>query len=321
MRKEFERYIKIMDLQLSPLPKNAPAFNMLETAWLIASAASDHEISTYHLEKAKKCIWAAECRVVSHEGHSFLSLLINCSDERITGSAYVKRGSRKLRVMHKEDDEGVAVSAHMLISLEPRVQAHNSLYYCFLEEAPGLSRSVVAGFLTFLCKVGYEGHTVDLPYEKGRKKYKTRPLVNVDEFAGDDLINAYSGRAVNFIEFYQTVESSTVDTTSILKTFSRSFKMVPTRTEALKKIVTEGLSYFDDKKVERMKVEVAPAKKGNKPDYLRYERDEESVSALLTKQRKIDLVSKHGQCELEISDEITGKILELAIHEISEYAS
>lgn len=75
-----------------------------------------------------------------------VTMLIQYADGDVTDPTFLHMKKRSLRKEPKKDGEGVAVSAHVVISTKPH-DVLGLFYRVLVEEVPGLRRSKIAPFL------------------------------------------------------------------------------------------------------------------------------------------------------------------------------
>lgn len=123
-------------------------------------------------------------------------MLVQYADTTVTDPAFSELGTGKLRVEPKLEGEGIAVSAHAVISTVP---SPSGRYLCMVEHVPGLPSSRISELLTHLIKefVALEFTDVD----DQTKSYRMYPRFDglLRQRLADDLEN---GGYLSEIELY-----------------------------------------------------------------------------------------------------------------------
>lgn len=179
---ENERYLIECELTLTPFPDDAVGIITMDdlTTPLQQIKASNvylrnHETSSFSIAKSKMI----EDR--------FLLLLIQAANARASDPAFSKLKTGEIRTVHKEKDEGVAVSVHLLIDTQIRDKLFPNKYLAILEEVPGLTRSMVSEILTHFTK--------DLQFSFVRKENGNmigcRPIFKLDFYASQTFEESF----------------------------------------------------------------------------------------------------------------------------------
>ncbi|MCR5874754.1 hypothetical protein LRS10_11605 [Phenylobacterium sp. J426] len=130
--------------------------------------------------------------------HDALILLFNYSDKNISDPVFENLETGDLRTEPKLEGEGVAVSAHMVVDLRP-VQAGVSAYRAVLEDAPGIGRSKIEPFLTYLYRIASR---IQFAAPDGRVK-RCRPLFEMSGRQSETLRNDLQNGRLSMIELVQ----------------------------------------------------------------------------------------------------------------------
>lgn len=164
-----ERWIQFHEVSLESSPETAPPIPISQVINRLESRVKSGE-SYKVVENGNAVIWIRDFKRSTK--HSTVSMLLQYADSSVTDPSFLHMTKGKLRREPKKDGEGVAVSAHVVISLEPHDEL-KLLYRLLLEEVPGLRRSKIAPFLKSefktVCKDQFEFH--DEETNNKRKKY------------------------------------------------------------------------------------------------------------------------------------------------------
>jgi hypothetical protein len=125
---------------------------------------------------------------------------------------------------------------------------------------------------------------------------------------------------------YEVHEESMIDCGKVLVPKSNTYKLVPTdKNKVAGDIIKEAISIFSgkDNKSSRLMVKLAPQVKGSKPEYLKYSKSEDEdddkvdqIISSFSRQYRVELRSKHAQCDSLISNEIVDEMVGIAYADI-----
>jgi hypothetical protein len=146
-----ERYIKIYDLTVCPARVHGSPPTMLETSdfdrlsrAVKAAAAARTPLGDDEDSRGRK-LYLMDMDV----GRNHVTLVWTLADPNAAAQMYLKRGGTGLRAAAKDDDEDVALSAHMVINFD--VPQNTMRYRVALEDHEGVSRTrIQALFQTLL---------------------------------------------------------------------------------------------------------------------------------------------------------------------------
>lgn len=153
--------------------------------------------------------------------NEILFILFAYADKNVTDPVFENLDTGDLRTEPKLDGEGVAVSAHMAIDLRPVGQGVSS-YRAVLEDVPGIGRSKIAPFMTYLFR---QVPRVQWAAPDGSVK-SCRPLFEINGRMSDTLRNDLEGGRLSMIELVQHhVEGDGFDEEGAIVEQVRSLKL------------------------------------------------------------------------------------------------
>lgn len=191
----FSRWVLHLEVQITSHPPEAP------NLWLADEL--DHLFAAHETGQAVQLIAneTAAIRIRDIEidrANEILFVLFNYADKNATDPVFENLETGDLRTEPKLDGEGVAVSAHMAIDLRPSEVGMPS-YRALLEDAPGIGRSKIEPFLTYLYRMG---HRIQWEAPDGSVK-NCRPLFDITGRASDTLRNDLREGRLSMIELVQ----------------------------------------------------------------------------------------------------------------------
>lgn len=109
-------------------------------------------------------------------------LLLQYADKTVSDPVFSNLETGALRVEPKLAGEGVAISSHMLISLEPNISNRNE-YLTLLEDVPGIGRTKIEPFITSELKMVFSDQFKD----SNSKTRRYRPIVEMEGHMAQSL--------------------------------------------------------------------------------------------------------------------------------------
>lgn len=143
MLKEKERWILFYDKSLEPIPDGAREIDINEVLpGLYARQQAGESVKLIHSETA--AIRISDMEVDST--NEIAVFLLQYGDMEISDPVFSNLTTGELRIAPKLDGEGVAISAHMLVSLKPSIL--DGSYLTLLEDVPGIGKTKLEPFFT-----------------------------------------------------------------------------------------------------------------------------------------------------------------------------
>ncbi|WP_297796519.1 hypothetical protein [uncultured Marinobacter sp.] len=251
MLNPYERWIYFHRFILDSSPSHAPQINLNECIDELKKLV-DSGGAFKMVENDEACFRIRDLRV-NEENNSAVFLLMY-SNSKASDPVFSKLTTTDLRPEPKLDGEGIAVSAHAVLSLSPTENGGNEFLF-LLEEVPGLGRSGLEGFFQTMFRAVTKGRLhFDDEEENGRSR-AYRPRVRILATPSKTFQEELEGSTVDSIELVERIKISHFDEEHYYKEDVRTLKLKvvdgngekPTFIEKLrKKARSEG---FDDLKI------------------------------------------------------------------------
>ena len=144
------RGVLYFDLAMTPHPPDAETIAVEELVPALLKMVKDSD-AHYLRDNERRILHISQAKRVTSPDtkEKFLALLITLGDRDRADPGFFKFATKKNRIVKKEDDEGGALTAHMLIALTPDPR-NKHIHLALLEDVPGLGRSLVQAFLRHL---------------------------------------------------------------------------------------------------------------------------------------------------------------------------
>lgn len=169
---------------LKPYPDDAPYTEMKDILAELSNRFEDGECVKL-IENNTAAIRITDMAIDT--AREVATILYQYSDTKISDPAFVNLETGALRVEEKLDGEGVAISAHMVVSLKPD-QPRGATYLTLIEDVPGIGKTKIDPFLTSQFKAVFDKRYIN--YEGRKLKY--RPTSELTGFASESLKDGLS---------------------------------------------------------------------------------------------------------------------------------
>lgn len=238
------RHVLFFDLAMTPYPMDGPVVPF-EDLFPHLEARSAGAKSVDVIDAERRVVRLLKAKSVDLPTGGKAAALLFCLGDRDKADPGVTNfETGKVRIFETEEGEVGGLSAHALIRLSPS-QPKGHLYPMMLEDVTGFGRSIVQGFL----RKEFRAICDELDYHfqrEGKQKVKTRPMVELNSHASEQLKDSLEdGRLLN-IELVDYVEAKLgFDEAKFIKTARRQFSF--SVSQALP--AGEGLTFVEKVKV------------------------------------------------------------------------
>jgi len=230
-------------------------------------------------------------------------LLFRRSDPAAATPVFEHRKTGALRRAHKDVDEAVSVSSHMIVHLDPQPGAHNR-YRTIIEEVPGLGRTYMEAILAEAlrnAKYSYKDH-------RGDEK-ETYSLIDFQGVKSEGLSNALKKGSLSFIELVRPATIQGLDTEGVLAPKEERLRIaVKAQAEGLKLIervrAWAKANNWDD-------VRVRINMSDDRSRVVTIAREEEAADILFVRAEQVRVTRPLDPCTDKINEELVKKALEV----------
>lgn len=305
-----ERWVYCYDLSLKTIPDDADVAFELKDVIIRLKAMSEDDMA-YKLYEHDTRVFRL-CKVVFNKKNDMAVLLIQLADKNGSDPVFANLITGELRTEPKLAGEGIAVSAHLVISLVPTAKG-GCCYVAAMEDVPGINKTKTVPFLIALIKDCFSG-TRYIDGDTGREK-SCRPTL--------DLI----GHPTETLE--ESLEESTLKGITLIKCEKRDggldddgYTQVVERTLKLQVVRQPEsgagkIKLLHDLKNRYMREDFTQLRvtykrlEGDKQETKRLDKLEDAAHALFTKQELVSLDGDIKQCEAEPHKELCTKMIKL----------
>ena len=293
---------------LRPRPDDAPYTSMRDILNKLQSRCDQGECVKL-LENNTAAIRLKE--IIIDDINQIAVLLFQYSDTKISDPAFVDLEKGTLRVEPKLEGEGVAISAHMVLSLKPE-HIRGATYLTLLEDVPGIGKTKIEPFLTSEFKAVFDDR-----YPNYEGKYvKYRPTFEMNGYLAESLkdgldkgyINGFELKKFSHVdggldeEGYVKVESHAVKLKTVRKfEGDEAIGVIDRMKERAKRLnYSELVVQYQRKEGKSKSIPVSTAR-------------EDAGDALFSKFEIISVLEPLPQCLSEIRKEVASKMSALLI--------
>lgn len=199
MLDQLSRWIYFNYIKVKPHPEEAPPQTLSELFAKLAIDESD-EARVKLIDNEKAAIRIKELSFDT--ANEIVILLIQYADSRLADPVFSDLKSGTLRHEPKLQGEGIAVSAHIAISMEP-LDGNTNHYVAMIEDVPGISPSRLSSFLTSTFKVVAADEFV-----LDKKKRKMRSIIEIHGLPSTTLLKDLQKGRLSGIKLMQPIHDN-----------------------------------------------------------------------------------------------------------------
>lgn len=312
----YERNVDYLELTLGTIPTSeAVAFDFGAhiVPHLIKGATENKAV--YSFNDGDASIHLA--KVTLSEEKRFVTLLFHYADKSISDPAFKSLDTGEVRTekKSKEKNEGIAVSAHLVIDLDNALGQKNSCYFALFELVPHLSKSLLSRALNYFFNKALTG----AKYNNPKTQKKVRPSFSFDSLTCTDLADGLKERRLTALTFVSKILEDDMDENELTPTEQRVSFAVG---DNVRGEMAYNLLHRASKKAKKqgyttLKVNYEDVYSGNRTGT--FDRlDEESLDravGVFAKRGKLYCEAQLNQCQKSIHIELSNKMVALLVKE------
>lgn len=321
MLKKYERYFQYHYLDIERTPKHAPPIPLMEIYGYLKHRIEDNKsFKLYDGDTNEIRIKTTKVLEETENGNpKSIVFLLMYTDTDIGNPAYSKLKKTKVQIKELDDQEGVACSAHILITSEPLNGDNGFRYLVLLEEVPGLGRISIQKFFRREFKDAIERRKVWLdPQNKNRKEPTVyKPYVTIDLSLPENENSA--GRIVGFTLSQAKTAKESLDEEIDVKLQTIEMKYSMTALPKVKDFFTYVKEFAVKKRADYIKIRYKN-RHGRQQTAIMGVTASDISDMLAARKEKVKLTSPIPQCSEEINDSIVEKMHQFAGNLIKEHS-
>ncbi|MCX9457713.1 hypothetical protein IG604_18480, partial [Vibrio cholerae] len=181
MLSQYERSVDYLVLSLSSLPHGSDImFTLKDDIIPYLKEAAKNKTAVYVTKNGTASLHVHTVDVCAD--NDLVTILLHYTDKSLTDPAFKNMKSGKVRIEGKEASEGIAVSAHLAISLKNYNGQRDSVYLALLEVVPGLNKTLIERALQAM----FNGK-ISRPEWLYNENKKCRPSFSLSNLASESL--------------------------------------------------------------------------------------------------------------------------------------
>lgn len=312
----YERDVDFLEMRLSSVPSNKPvSFDFFLHVLPELVNGAKEKVAIYRFKNKTASVHLEQVNVDVERG--VCTLLFHYTDKNISDPAFKSMVTGNVRKAKKnpEKEEGVAVSAHMVICLDRALKQNAPCYLALLEVVPGLTKGLIERAMTsFFNNVFPKKWT-----HPDNNKLQVRPSFELDHLTSNSLIEGLHGRRLTALTFISKSLDDDMDEDELsIKEKRVSFAVGENlREEASAKLLFKSSEKALKQGYTVLKVnyeDIYGSKKSGtfksiEPDALA------KATGVFSKRATVHAEEMLDQCNEEIRSDLSGKMVALLIKE------
>ncbi|EIO5098533.1 TPA: hypothetical protein ACVU38_003851 [Vibrio parahaemolyticus] len=309
---ETERFIIETTLALQPHPNDAPIMTLNECLpHLLELVDEDKAVYSMRHDRAQIRITDYTKWEYDEEGEGAITLLLQYTDSEASDPSFGNMDTGETRTVEKEEDEGLSVTAHLTVELQPAAKGMPNVYNAVLEEVNGINKTNINSALTSMLNDCTDFEFFD---ENVRRTKKCRPMARLDVNAGHKLEELVDK---GFVAGFKAVKYKTenkLDEEGDLELLEESIVIGSKRKrgKAAMELIKKAAQIANKQNFSRLMVRYQDDNKKSKTFNIST-REENFANGLFGKSEKIILGDTIQQCESEVHEELSEKMVDYLI--------
>lgn len=213
-----QRWIHFYGIHLAQIPNDAPSYKLLDVFQVLDQVYRDKKFFTV-INKGTASIRIRELSIEKVKGQ--IHILFQYSDKKISDPSFSKFATGDVRSAVKEDDEGVAVSAHAIIYTKP-IKFGGLEFEMRLEDAPAIGKTKITRIMNQFLKHYLTREFLD-PSDGEIKK--CHPVFMMDHFSKQTLRQDLEDGELKYIELVKNETIHALDEEPCLKRVEQVIKI------------------------------------------------------------------------------------------------
>ncbi|EML4352307.1 hypothetical protein [Enterobacter hormaechei] len=306
MLSDYERWVFVYDLTIKPKHPSAPEIALKDALIRLKSVFEAGKAVKMYFNETR-AMRLSDLQINNYSKKA--SLLIQMCDKNASDPVFSELKSGSLRVEPKMDGEGIAVSAHVVISMQPNKDSTHS-YLMLVEDVPGIGRTALKSFLQALMKEAFDGMEFKNPHTK--RMCEQRPMLEISSHQSKSLQESLKGGKLLTVTLTSNKKINQFDKNPYTKQVDHVVKLKVVKQP---KTLTDKVNFVQDMRnkahaegFDNFKVTF---KNHEKQDSLEFDYKDDATTKLFTRTEKISLGDPINQCEAKIHDNFHEKLLTL----------
>lgn len=300
------------DFAMRPHPPTSDPIPFRELLGALEKLVSTDEAS-YFRDNERRVVKVSKLQMVkSTGGTEAVALLLMLGDRDRADPGFINFDTGKNRIIKKHENEGGALSAHVLLSLDP-TEFKGYVYSLTLEDVPGLGRTLLEDFFRYILRKICKDE--DRRWKKDGGEVQQWPDVEVAAHQSQRLRSALEGGGLQAIELVEYIKADMgFDEAAHVKKKTRRLTINVSREipkEETMGIIEKVRVYALGENYSEMRLRWKnEAQSKSETAYIPMSRQDVG-EALLTRSSEVSLKTILPDCSDDICDELLKKMIEI----------
>lgn len=268
----------------------------------------------YRFDRETKQIRIKEIRdYQDSKNNKYLCILLSIGDKNAANAAYEHFETYQTRQIEKEEEEGNALTSHLLIKESPLDNYHLTL----IEKVNGLSINTISRYLNYLFK--QSTHLKEYP-NKSQHLKKYRPIFEFCGYQSNTIRKALESGTLEDIEFFShEIVNDGLDEENYIQEKKQKITLVVKpgiETNTVDSLLRKMVNKFRTEKHEKMFIKIKNLNCSTKTTEINTDIDLETESVLDQVFVHTEIISNFSQpleqAHSEIRDDLVQKMLNIA---------
>lgn len=301
---DYSRYVIECELEMARIPKDAPSMPLSKCLPHLIRLIDDDE-AVYEYKNG-----SAVVRILTYDitTPNVVTLLFQLIDQDASDPAFGKLATGKSRTVAKEEDEGMAATAHLTVSLQPINESFPDTYAAVFEEVPGITKTLIGS-----CMTSFFHDALDLEFERIRgdksSTVKCRPSVSLMPLSEQNLSDCFNDGWLLGFSVVRKVKGAVLDEDGDLRVEESRLliKTKKSRSTRAMELVKKAVAYAKKEEYTGLRIMYEDGDKRKKTLPLNPKRQDLFASTFV-KTEYVPLSDKIALCQEDMHDDLNKKM-------------
>jgi len=312
---DYARYVVECELELARAPKDAPSMPVSDALKAVEKLFKSHK-AKYSIAEGKSTVRIVDMNCDDKNGYTMI--LFQYANSSVSDPHFANKLTGVSRKADRDEDEAPAVTCHVCVSHEPRDKhLFPDLYRMYVEEVPGLTKSLMASALTWMIAESTEYTFVRKDGKKPRE-IACRPIASINPYASKTLKDSLKTGTLTGMTAIRYKNNRKLDEegeiTVIQETMVLSFQN-STGEKAIN-LVKKASDYVRSMEYSNLKLTRRDSNKRTVSDEIdiSYEKSIEDIAdTVFSQKEKVVLSDNIETCQTQIHNQLAGKMVALLL--------
>ncbi|ENL6715814.1 TPA: hypothetical protein RQJ89_000991 [Vibrio vulnificus] len=193
----YERDVDFLEINISSIPANLPVqFSLVDHIIPALENGVTNRTNVYSFKSGSASIQLEKVKVSADK--KFCTMLFHYTDKNVSDPAFksLRTGVVRKAEKNKDEDEGIAISAHLVIALDKPFKQHQPNYFALLEVVPGLTKTLLERAMR-----SFFAHEGAATWTHPNEQKQVRPSFTLSNLTSRSLSEGLIGRRLTALTF------------------------------------------------------------------------------------------------------------------------